>query len=320
MRPLRTPTLIKFMVIATFASAIGQHWDGWWHVAMGRDAPYIPPHLTMAIFFWGVVIASIMLLVRRDFHARKPLKLYIAMKALVFLAGPLDELWHRRFGSEVLTSSMVLWSPTHLLIFIPNVVAALALLGILRELKGDPSQSVFVGIQTVGVWAGLNFVLLPTFVFGPWRVLGLWGIGLTMLAAAFSLLIVTRLYQKQGVGVLATLVFLILLGILLPDRVSPEIKIGELPRVPFWALALPFLLGAVVLDFLIPPTRNNILRGIGYAVLVAALIIVSAIYFAEGPIGFEWKSLLVTIPSAAAGGAVAGFFARRAHRLLTASE
>lgn len=319
MRPLRTPTLIKFMVIATFASAIGQHWDGWWHVAVGRDAYYIPPHIVMNVFFWGVVAAAVTLLFRKDFHSKSPMKLYLVMKGLVFIAGPFDELWHRAFGSEVLSSPMVLWSPTHLLIFIPNIVAALALLRILRDLRGDPSQPVFVGIQTVGVWAGLNFVLLPIFVFGPWRVMGLWGMGLTLLAAAFPLLLVTRLYQKQGVGVLATLAFLMLVGVLLPDRVSPEITIGELPRVPFWAVALPFLIGAVVLDFLIPPTRSNVLRGISYAVLVALLITVSAIYFVTGPLIFEWKSLLVTIPSAAAGGAVAGFFARRAHRLLATS-
>jgi hypothetical protein len=315
---MTTILLVKLLVIATLGGAIGSHWDAWWHVAIGRDTSFIPPHIFTFTSFCSAIVVSMLLLWREDFPSRRALKVYLGLRALGIPAVPFDEFWHRLVGVEDLTSPFVVWSPSHLLFFVPSVIAALIVFRIVgRELRGDPALPVFAFLQLGAVWAGLGNILLGPFSFlGPWRVLGVWGEGLILAGASFIILTATRLYQRQGVALSATFVYLALLSIALPKSAGPNIQIASFPPIPFWAVAIPYLIGAVIVEYGISPTRNSMLRGAIYGGVVGMILYTTALYFGDAKITIHAWQLFILVPLTAAGGALGGVLSRKLHRYL----
>ncbi|HXI19330.1 MAG TPA: hypothetical protein VNM48_23425 [Chloroflexota bacterium] len=128
------------LLVSQIAFVAGAAWDIQWHYAIGRDRPFIPPHLlllsgialTGAIALAGVLRWSVMaargaphdraapdvaygrhpnVRLFRLFHA--PLGFYLAgLGALSSaLAFPWDDYWHRVYGIDV-----TLWAPFHVMI------------------------------------------------------------------------------------------------------------------------------------------------------------------------------------------------------------
>ena len=105
----------------------GVGWDIRWHLIIGRDSFWIAPHV---MTYASVVVASLISLGVLLFETwrsrggpRPPGTVTIAWlsgtrgfhlawwgMAVVILAAPIDDLWHRLFGLDV-----TLWSPPHLL-------------------------------------------------------------------------------------------------------------------------------------------------------------------------------------------------------------
>ena len=106
-------------VVAVFAALGGVYWDVAWHVVIGREAFWIPPHLLTyagtAGFFLSVACA-LLLTARRagSFRATGGAGTGFLVGLLGSLiqvsAAPLDDLWHRMYGLDV-----TVWSPPHLM-------------------------------------------------------------------------------------------------------------------------------------------------------------------------------------------------------------
>jgi hypothetical protein len=200
------------LLVTKLTGGWGLGWDIRWHVLIGRDSFWIPPHVliyasvAMAVLVaFGVIaletrgargggrpdtIRLCGLVATRGFHLS-----WLGM-ALVVLAAPIDDLWHRLFGIDV-----TLWSPPHLLGLLGAQVNTLACLLIAREAWPAGSRARLVAM-----------LLAATFLFGTfaittdpsWRIAFLHGgpwfftwPALAGLCFAFTLVLAARLTGRR---------------------------------------------------------------------------------------------------------------------------
>ena len=144
-------------VLAVFVALAGVYWDVSWHVVIGRETFWVPPHRLIysgtAVFFVSTVCA--LLLTRRragSLGATGRAGAGFAVAALGSIvqvsAAPFDGLWHERYGLDV-----TVWSPPHLM------GVAGALIGIYGL-----ACALGTGLRRDGGsrfgWAGTNVLLL----------------------------------------------------------------------------------------------------------------------------------------------------------------
>jgi hypothetical protein len=140
------------LLLSKLIGGWGVQWDIQWHVLIGRDSFWIPPHvmtyagvaLTVLISFgvlaWETArgaggVRVLGLRGTRGFH------LAAWGIAITVLAAPIDDLWHRLFGLDV-----TLWSPPHLMGLFGSVVNTLACLVIARECYPASSRPRLVAL------------------------------------------------------------------------------------------------------------------------------------------------------------------------------
>ena len=154
----------------------GVQWDIQWHVNVGRDTFWIPPHV---MTYAGVALAVLLgfgLLAWTTFRAPRTLPpgLVSVMGvvgtpgahitawgiALTVIAAPIDDLWHRLFGIDV-----TLWSPPHLLGILGAAINTVGCLVLAREAYPVDGRSRLVALVLGGalLYSGLHFVMQPTF-------------------------------------------------------------------------------------------------------------------------------------------------------------
>ena len=148
----------------------GVQWDIEWHVLIGRDSFWIPPHVltyagvTLAVAVSFGILAWETLTGRRDRAAGAPPVLRLLGLTgtrgfhlaawgigLTVLAAPIDDLWHRLFGLDV-----TLWSPPHLLGIVGAAINSFACLVIAGEIypagsRGRTAALVLTGAMLYGV-------------------------------------------------------------------------------------------------------------------------------------------------------------------------
>ncbi|HUP02351.1 MAG TPA: hypothetical protein VMU19_00085 [Bryobacteraceae bacterium] len=122
---------VALIVLALqFEGMLGLAWDIQWHISVGRDRFWTPPHILLytATAFRGLLAVAIVLWetwrfrnrsgvsernsvpVFRIFHAPIGIVL-VGFGALVTaLAAPLDDYWHKLYGVDV-----TLWAPFHMM-------------------------------------------------------------------------------------------------------------------------------------------------------------------------------------------------------------
>jgi hypothetical protein len=169
--PLRRAALWT-LLLSKLIAGWGVQWDIQWHVLIGRDSFWIPPHV---VTYTGVALAVLVsfgvlgvetlrgggrdtlrvlgLSGTRGFH------LAAWGIALTVLAAPIDDLWHRLFGLDV-----TLWSPPHLLGILGAVINSLACLVIAREVHPAGSVPRFVAVIITGavLYGGLHLTVDPS--------------------------------------------------------------------------------------------------------------------------------------------------------------
>ena len=144
---------------ANLLAGWGVQWDIQWHVRIGRDSFWIPPHVMTYTGVALVVLASFAVLARDSLRnlraARAPegterilgltstpgFLLAACGIALTVLAAPIDDLWHRLFGIDV-----TLWSPPHLLGLLGVAINTLACALIAREAYPAKSWTRYAGV------------------------------------------------------------------------------------------------------------------------------------------------------------------------------
>ena len=205
----------------------GTQWDIQWHLSIGRDSFWIPPHLMTYSGVTALVLVSFGVLAWMSARAlggadRQPGMVRVIGVtgtrgyhlaawgiALTVLAAPIDDLWHRLFGLDV-----TLWSPPHLLGLLGGLINAAACWLIAQETYPKDSRARLAAIVLAGalVYAGIGLSVQPgiriAYVHGGIRFFTYPILGALLLPPA--LVVTARLSRLRGAPVLALLaVFLI---------------------------------------------------------------------------------------------------------------
>lgn len=127
-----------FAAIGTLAISVGLggiYWDVAWHVTIGRDSFWIPPHLLVysgsAFFFLSALGGFLSSAVRRS-PARVGFAVALLGTVIQVSAAPLDDLWHELYGLDV-----TVWSPPHLM---GLTGATIGVYGLIQALGTDMSD------------------------------------------------------------------------------------------------------------------------------------------------------------------------------------
>jgi len=166
------------LVLAKLVGAWGLTWDIQWHLRIGRDSFWIAPHVMMYAGVTAGLIVSFGVLALETWHARggrpRPGTLRVAGLvgtrgvhlaawgvALVILAAPIDDLWHRLFGIDI-----TLWSPPHLLGLLGTAVNTIGTLLIATEVYPAGSRRRWVALLAGGalLYGGTRVVLEPAWL------------------------------------------------------------------------------------------------------------------------------------------------------------
>jgi hypothetical protein len=213
------------LLAAHLVTVWGTQWDIRWHLLIGRDSFWIPPHLMTYSGVTAIVFVSFGVLAWTSAHAfrgatRVPgtIRLlgitgtrgyHLAAWgiALTVLAAPIDDLWHRMFGLDV-----TIWSPPHLLGLLGGILNAAACWLIACEVYPEGRRSQLAALVLAG--AGMGFGLQPAFQIA-YRYGGVWFFTypmLAVLAAPIALVVTARVSGVRAAPVLViVVVFLIAL-------------------------------------------------------------------------------------------------------------
>lgn len=144
-------------VLAVFVALAGVYWDVSWHVVIGRETFWVPPHRLIysgtAVFFVSTVCALLLTwrragTLRATGRAGAGFAVGVLGSIIQVSAAPLDELWHQRYGLDV-----TVWSPPHLMGLAGALVGIYGLACALGTGLDRGSNSPFG-------WAGANVALL----------------------------------------------------------------------------------------------------------------------------------------------------------------
>lgn len=136
----------------------GAVWDVSWHRTVGRDAFWTPPH---ALLYLGVALgltaaawaASEVAFADGWRRAlRSPYLLPLLGGAVMVIAAPIDDAWHRAFGKDV-----DIWSPPHLIAVFGSAMSVLGWLRVVRN--GGPRWLGWFlgGLLLYAGWFALNW-------------------------------------------------------------------------------------------------------------------------------------------------------------------
>ena len=202
------------LLLAKLAAGWGLGWDIQWHLRIGRDSFWIPPHvltyasITAAVMIAFGVVALETWLARGRRAPADPVRVaglvgtpgfhlvWLGM-ALTILAAPIDDLWHRLFGIDV-----TLWSPPHLLGLAGAQVSTLALLIVPLEVWPAGSRARLVALFVAGTFLFGTFAIVAdpsgriAFLYGGLRFFT-WPV-LMAVFTIFSLALTTRLARWRS--------------------------------------------------------------------------------------------------------------------------
>ena len=149
----------------------GVQWDIQWHVLIGRDSFWIPPHLVTYAGVSAAVLLSFGVLFWETWRGTGDVRV-LGLRgsrgfqlaawgiAVTIIAAPIDDLWHRLFGIDV-----TLWSPPHLMGILGAVINAWACLTIAKEVypEGGGAQLAAMVLTGATLYGSLHLVVDPSF-------------------------------------------------------------------------------------------------------------------------------------------------------------
>jgi hypothetical protein len=208
------------MVAAKIVGGWGLGWDIRWHLMIGRDSFWIPPHV-MTYFSVAVTAAVALGVLALETRAargghRTPagavrLAGLVGSRgfhlawwgiALTIVAAPIDDLWHRLFGIDV-----TLWSPPHLLGLAGAQVNTLGCTAVAMEVwpRGHRARTLALGLIATLLLGAFEVIVDPSVqtaflrggvYFFTYAVLG-------GLAFCFTLVLAARVTQHRAMPVVA---------------------------------------------------------------------------------------------------------------------
>ncbi len=211
------------------------NFDGFWHVSIGRDSVFIPPHL---ILYSGLVFLFIFLYKTKGSVP----KITWLLAALVVIAGPFDDWWHNNFGVEAINNILIVWSPPHLMV----ELSLIGLFVIVLQKLVIQNAKFSLTLQWAAISSLVLITLMPLDLLSPYQVLGLFG-GLVNIFV-IGLLVYTYFELKRSyLFPLLAVMFLLSLPLYLQEGpVTDFEKFHE--HLPLITLAVISLAPAAIVD------------------------------------------------------------------------
>ena len=221
------------LLAAKLVGGWGVGWDIRWHLVIGRDSFWIAPHLMTYIAVTAAAVVALGVLVVETWRARRGAALpgvvtvaglsgtrgfHLAWwgMAIVILAAPIDDLWHRLFGIDV-----TLWSPPHLLALAGSQVSNLGGLLIALEVY-EAGRARWAALAAGGILLlGTFYIMVDPSTQTAFRrgsVFFFTHAVLGSLAFTFALVLLARLARSRSmplalaVGALVVQLSIILVG------------------------------------------------------------------------------------------------------------
>jgi hypothetical protein len=242
-------TLLNLLAASAFIAVAGWDWDGWWHVALGRDRLFSPPHVLQYIYLF-TLFACALLLYRRT--KERVYMQVLLLESITLVSGLFDILWHNVFGVERLISPLIVWSPPHLVAMLSTTVGMILLMRHrIRRYHSDHESLDFFRIVLLSgaAFAMANIITSPLAPLGWHNVAGLWGIAATMLVASYFLLYIGYSLPNTGIVTLTALALLIFMGFE-AVTVAPGQLLPPHAKTPHWLYFFATIPAVLWLDFI----------------------------------------------------------------------
>jgi hypothetical protein len=301
------------LLLGKLFGAWGLTWDIQWHLRIGRDSFWIPPHVMMYSGVTAGLLVAFAVLALQTWRARgarpRPGTLRVLGLvgtrgfhlaawgvALVILAAPIDDLWHRLFGLDV-----TLWSPPHLLGLLGVAINTVGTLLAVTEVyeRHRPARWLALAVGGALLYGGVRVVLEPAWLVA-WNHGGVLFHAFALLGALLlPLALVPAARLLEGRWAAVTIVALALLISMAGEQIAqagfaalkPVSVIGEaIARdpgstiaqaaairarsrgaiTPFWLRLLLPLAAAAALSAL-DPRRRPALAGAAYGIALVGL-------------------------------------------------
>ncbi len=263
--------VLPVLMLGTLSGLLGIYWDIAWHVDIGRDSFFTPPHN----FIYGAMLITLLASLYGLIRDRRATPLHLPFgrwrlhpgvmivvvgAVLVLFFAPADDLWHRLFGADV-----TLWAPMHLvgvlgltLLSFGGLVAS----WVERRLSSSEPRRRFFGMLALFFAAtllGWFMLFLAEFEFNVPAFPMLWHPLLLVSLPSFALVLIARLRPLPLAATWAALLFtalrLLLAGLLI---VTSQFDWAGLtrPMIPL------LILSGVAADLLVVRRAHPLLIGL----------------------------------------------------------
>lgn len=295
----------RFICVALFAAVIAGTWDAWWHSALGRESFWSPPHL---LLYTAVVLA-----ITAGIHGwyRTKEKLWRRLATLLILvpvSAPFDELWHRVFEVESLSSPLIVWSPPHVILIGSVIGSFLMLLPIMRRDENINARRFFGPLAFAGILSLLLFLASPFQPTGPHALLGFWGTGIIAGLMVGMMLVAKKWIPDFGGAVLVATFLILLSAVGLSEQIAPGLNVPPHDHAPAWLTVFAVLVPALWID--LSRRMPTIIIGVVAGILYGAILYGFSSQFFEPAFQYSSGSMLIAVFAAAVGGWGAGLFAK----------
>lgn len=295
----------SFLAISILIFIAAWYWDGWWHVALGRDRFLSPPHVSIYINLLVLFFSTLYL------HKRKNTKAYaiaLTTQTISLFCGIVDIFWHGYFGVEKLISPLIVWSPPHLISFISIFIGIVFILKEwIDEYLKNKNQLQFLQIALLSgsAFSVLGIITSPLQPLGWHHVLGPLGIIFTTFFAAIYLIYLAYKMPQTGIVTLTMLILIVFItfesktfapGLSLPPHATP----------PFWLHFHATILAVIWLDFINLKKYSPILIGAVSGFLLPLIYAIFWQFVQNTTFNYNSKDAILFVIAGTIGGICSG--------------
>ncbi|MDP3772286.1 MAG: hypothetical protein Q8Q94_02840 [bacterium] len=294
-------------ILAGAVASFGVSFDGWWHLAKGRDSFFILPHLLVQGSLFVMLAQSFFAWRRRGMPSWR--RIFFAL-LVVPMTIPFDEAWHRWRGKETVESVLIIWSPPHFFFFGAAITALTLLVHEIKKERDLAGREIFGALLLASLLNILLIFFAPFFPFSPYAIAGFGGACIAAFLSIAVYFFAERFFGPVIPALLAALFTLTFQGALFDAGVVAGSRAaGSYPHLPNWLLALSTIsmVGIVSSGIVKKSTARGFLAGAVGGLFLYAL----PLQFAVFPVSYDAFDAVLAITGTTAGGALAAILVNR---------